>query len=278
MKQSRAVPISALRFSGRPGRCRIAVVGRSEGHMSEEVSRETLDGLDDELLRVSRELGVSLDHLQADKLVRHFRAVLKANVEFNLISVASADEGQMRHVVDSLAVIPLLPSSAGPVADLGSGAGFPGIPLSLVLGCDVTLVESRRKRADFLRRTVDELGLERVQVFAGRAEELAQHSPAMFGLVTARALAALPALVELAAPLLSGGGVLAAMKGEPAESEIERGARTAELCSMEFVGLERYRLPGIDARRSLALFRRTGEPLQRELPRRVGMAQRRPLA
>jgi len=256
----------------------LLLFGWNEGRMSEEVSRETSAGLDDRLLSLSEEIGVSLDRSQADKLIQHIGRVVEANEDYNLISAASAGEGLRRHIIDSLAVIPLLPPSVSPLADLGSGAGFPGIPLSVALGCDVTLVESRGKRADFLHRMVEDLGLENVRVFPGRAEELARQSPATFALVTARALAALPALVELAAPLLCVGGVLAAMKGHPTGEEVERGVRTAELCGMEFIRLERYALPGSDARRSLVLFRRTGEPLQKELPRREGMAQRRPLA
>ncbi|WP_235984870.1 16S rRNA (guanine(527)-N(7))-methyltransferase RsmG [Actinomyces trachealis] len=122
-----------------------------------------------------------------------------------------------RHIVNSAAVVPFLPMS-GTVADVGSGAGFPGIVVALLRpDLDVTLIETMERRAQWLQDVVDELDLDNVTIRRARAEEVKDRYDA----VTARAVANLSKLVRLTAPLLHQGGVLLALKGAKAQDEVD---------------------------------------------------------
>jgi 16S rRNA (guanine527-N7)-methyltransferase len=209
-------------------------------------------------------------------IARHLEMMDEANARFNLTAISETDSVAL-HVLDSAAALSELDEAPeGEFADLGSGAGFPGIPLALLSGRSVTLVESVKKKAAFLDRVVAELRLE-ASVQGVRAEELAQEHPGRYAAVTARALSSLPSLVELASPLLMQDGLLICLKGEPEEAELQRGEAAARRCGMKAVRSVMVEVPGVDARRTLVVYRRTGR-LGMSLPRRNGMAQRQPLA
>lgn len=221
-------------------------------------------------------LGLCAPQGAAEALARHIDMVLEANAQFNLTSIDPGDAVSL-HVLDSCAAVPLLGSAPlGSFADIGSGAGFPGIPLAVMTNRTVALVESVGKKAAFLERVVAELRLD-ATVHRARAEELAQTQAESFSAVTARALSSLPSLVELAAPLLRRDGLLICLKGEPKEVELERGRMAAALCGMREERVVRLSIPGTDARRCVIVYRRFGRPRVR-LPRRPGMAQHKPLA
>jgi 16S rRNA (guanine527-N7)-methyltransferase len=181
------------------------------------------------------------------------------------------------HVADSLEGFRAPPlRGAAAIADLGSGGGFPGLVLAIARpGARVALVESVQRKAGFLRGAAEELGLENVDVVQARAEGW----PAGIGrqdVVTARALAALPVLVEYAAPLLVEGGHLVAWKGRRDADEEAAGAAAAQALGLEPV--EVMRVPpraGADERHLHVL--RKVAPTPPGYPRREGMARKRPL-
>jgi 16S rRNA (guanine527-N7)-methyltransferase len=182
-----------------------------------------------------------------------------------------------RHVADSLVAL-VLPSVRGArrIADLGSGAGWPGIALAAVLpGARVELVESARRRCRYLERAVAAAGLANARVVHARAEDwpdgIGDHD-----LVTARALAALPVLCEYAAPLLVEGGELVAYKGEVAADEAQAGVRAAAELGLEAAEvLAVHPYPGAGPA-TLHRFRKIA-PTPPRFPRRPGMALKRPL-
>ncbi|MDO8963554.1 MAG: 16S rRNA (guanine(527)-N(7))-methyltransferase RsmG [Coriobacteriia bacterium] len=220
--------------------------------------------------------GVPYTTGQVELLARHLEAVEEANQHFNLTTI-KPDQGVELHVLDSAAACAVLQSApGGRFADIGSGAGFPGIPLSVLSERDVVLVESVRKKGAFLQRVTEELRLQ-ATVHQVRAEELAKAPGMSFAAVTARALSSLPALVELSAPLLQDGGLLICLKGEPTTDELERGSLAAVRCGLQRVSYERVQVPFLDAARTLVVYRKVGRP-RIALPRRPGMAQRQPLA
>ena len=143
------------------------------------------------------------------------------NRTLNLISPADEARIEGRHLVDSLQLAPLIPPAADRAIDLGSGAGFPGLVLAAVTGVRFALVESDQRKAAFLREAARLLGAP-VEVHAQRAE-VVRMPPAP--LVTARALAPLPRLLALAAPLLAPGGVALFLKGGAVESELTAAGR-----------------------------------------------------
>ena len=205
--------------------------------------------------------------------------VLEANQELNVTGVSDPTEAWVLHVVDSASVVPEIDRApSGPLADVGSGAGFPGVPLAVLTGRRTTLVESRQKKAAFLVRETAHLPQRSmIEVAAMRAEELAVEHGREYAVVTARAVAQLPTLVELASPLLSQGGHLVAMKGRPSMPELDAGSAAAALVGMRQLSVRRLSLPGLDAARTVIVYEKTG-PSAVALPRRSGMAKKRPLA
>jgi len=234
----------------------------------DETTSQIIEGL--------KGLGLPVGAEVALLLATHLQMVYETNRELNLTAIPE-NAGVVLHVLDSAAALPYLNKAPqGPFADLGSGAGFPGVTLAALSGREVALVESVRKKAAFLERVVEALRL-KATVHPVRAEELADERRAGFAAVTARALSALPSLVELASPLLEEGGLLVCLKGEPEEAELRRGDVAGALCGMKRIATERVSVPGADAVRTMVVYERSGTPKTR-LPRRNGMAQRQPLA
>ena len=235
-----------------------------------------LPGFDaDRVMSELERAGVQVTWSQADLLVRHAAAVLETNRRLNLTRITDPDDVLLLHIVDSLTYLSRVAALRGPIVDVGSGAGYPGVPLAIVTGQPVTLCESVGKKADFLTEVTGTLNLG-VEVYAGRAEDLGAARRGGYGTVVARAVAGLPALIELSAPLLSLGGDLVALKGSPGVEESKAADVAAEACGLVLVASERYALPGGAADRTVYRYRKVAEP-RIALPRRPGMAQRKPL-
>ena len=182
-----------------------------------------------------------------------------------------------RHVADSLVALDLpAVRQAHSIADLGSGAGWPGLALAAALpGARVALVESAVRHCRYLERAVAVGRLANAHVVHARAEEWSEGIGA-HDLVTARALAALPVLCEYAAPLLADGGVLVAWKGAVDEDEAAAGAAAAELLGLEPGAVLPVQPYPAAERRTLHVFRKVA-PTPDRFPRRAGMAVKRPL-
>lgn len=218
-------------------------------------------------------IGVSATEEQSARIARHAALVAVANTRMNLTRITGRDEVLALHIVDSLAFIEHCEPLTGDIVDIGSGAGYPGILLS-ILGYDVSLCESVKKKAAFLAECVADLGLN-ATVQAVRAEELALSAPRSADVVIARAVSALPSLIELAAPLLREGGRLVALKGNPEDSELASAENASPMCGMVQTAVRGYALPSGEER-TLFVYERRG-PTRLTLPRRPGMAQRQPL-
>jgi 16S rRNA (guanine527-N7)-methyltransferase len=203
-----------------------------------------------------------------------------------LTSISDPDDIQRRHFGESLALLVAL-AGAGlvhsgaltTVADIGTGGGFPGLPMRIAEpALQVTLIEAQARRCRFLEATIATLDLEGVRVVQARAEEAGRVPDlrAAFDLVVARALAPLPVLVEYALPLLREGGVLATPKGSRADEEREAAAGAIEALGGTLeVSLELPLGPGFPEQQ-VVLVRRTG-PLDERFPRRPGVPVKRPL-
>jgi 16S rRNA (guanine527-N7)-methyltransferase len=177
-----------------------------------------------------------------------------------------------RHVADSLVALELEPiRRARRLADLGAGAGWPGLALAVALPrAQVHLVESQTRHVRYLHAAAE--GLPNVTVVHARVEELTE----TFDVVTARALAALPVLCEYAAPILADQGVLVAWKGEVPDDEVEDGRIAAAEVGLESVEIRPVApYPGVGVR-TLHVFRKVA-PTPAKFPRRAGMAVKRPL-
>jgi 16S rRNA (guanine527-N7)-methyltransferase len=153
----------------------------------------------------------------APKLAIFAELLTRWNAHINLVASGDVASLHERHILDSLQLLPLLPPSGLPIADLGTGGGFPGLVLAIATGREFHLVEADRRKAAFLNEVTARLGLSRTVVHAGRAE--AVKLPPM-GAVTARALAPLAVLLPSAHRLLAAGGIAIFPKGRTANSEL----------------------------------------------------------
>ncbi|NTW29207.1 MAG: 16S rRNA (guanine(527)-N(7))-methyltransferase RsmG [Coriobacteriia bacterium] len=212
-------------------------------------------------------------------LAQHLALVLEANERLNLTRITTEEEALRLHIVDSLVPMPeLTDAPAGMIVDVGTGAGYPGIPLAIISGRQSVLLDSVKKKAAAVQGMVDRLSLsEAVQVVAERAEEHAFKNSGVYAVVVARAVSSLPALVELASPLLSAGGHLIALKGALLEEEIARGQLAGNLVGMAEKSRRTIALPGGGEVRTVIVFEKSTEA-KIALPRRSGLAQRAPLA
>lgn len=219
-------------------------------------------------------MGVAIEPAAAGTLVALLDAMSLERQ--NLSSLDGLAQGVDTHLSDSLSglVVPDLSSATG-IVDLGSGGGFPGLALAVVLPrATVTLVESERRKADWLTRASG--GFPNVRVVADRSEALARGERDMHPVVTARALGPLPVVLELAAPLLIPNGILVAWRGRPDADALQAAARAADVLGMAHDGdVMVDPIPSVS--RYLSVWRKVA-PTPDRFPRRPGVAARRALA
>ena len=234
------------------------------------------------LLAGIRQLGLNLSPEQQAQFARCRELLLEWNQRVNLTSITAPQEVLTRHFLDSLACVLAIPPERWqePLAllDVGSGAGFPGLPLQIVFPhWQITLLEATGKKVRFLEVVTSELGLQ-ARAIQGRAEELAhdQRHRARYDLVTARAVAALPTLLEYCLPFCRSGGLVIAPKKGEISAEVEQGKRAAAKLGGRFVEARPYSLPGLEDQRALIVFQAIhSAPAQ--YPRRAGAPVKKPL-
>lgn len=251
------------------------------------VNQVETDKLSEELTSLCKEGGFELTESQIGLLVRHLLLVEEKNQVTNLTRITNLDEALSRHIIDSLLFVDPIREHADEAGhkgyplrllDLGTGAGYPGIPLLIVMEAQGTLLDSVGKKVAAVSEFLQELGLEdRAQALHMRVEDLARQVGPSYDIVTARAVASLATLVEYAAPLLVKGGILVASKGMPEDSEINQGNKAAKVCGMKLVSRETQELPDGQGHRELFVYRKVAQP-KVKLPRQSGQAKRNPLA
>jgi 16S rRNA (guanine527-N7)-methyltransferase len=194
------------------------------------------------------------------------------------ISASTVDRARDVHIADSLSGLELGPvRSARRIADLGSGAGLPGLVLAAALPeAQVDLIESLDRKCEFLRDAIERMGLDNATVVCERSEDWASGGGReSYDVVTARAVGRLATLAELASPLLRDGGVLAAWKGARSAEEEAEAVRAADQLAVEPVEIRSVRPYPASRDRHIHLLRKNG-PTPNGLPRRPGMAAKRP--
>ncbi len=236
-----------------------------------------------EVLRTgARTLGVELSPAQLDQFRRYLAGLLDWNPRSGRTSPKALAEAERVHFLDSLTLVPLLKRrlpDARRVVDVGTGGGFPGVPIKLAMpGLRLVLVEATRKKADFLRWLVAELGLEDVEVLAQRVEDVA-HLPSYregFDVAIARALGSLPAVLELTLPLCRTGGLVIAPRRGDVAAEVAGSARVLEALGGRLEAVEPVTAPGLGEGSELVVVEKVA-PTPDHYPRRPGMPAKRPL-
>ena len=224
---------------------------------------------------------IQLTDNQVGQFEQYLALLLEWNAHTNLTAIREPQDIELRHFLDSLTVATKMGEIADGMCliDIGTGAGFPGLPLKILFPqLQVSLVESVGKKTNFLQTVVDELGLENVLVLNQRAEEVGRNDAhrEQYDFGVARAVAGLPTLVELLLPLVKVGGKLIAQKGENAHTELAEAAFAVAQVGGSPIRLHEVELPTHEKAHYLLVSDKVEQTPER-YPRRVGVPNKRPL-
>jgi 16S rRNA (guanine527-N7)-methyltransferase len=230
-------------------------------------------------------LDISLTPEQAAQFDIYARELAVWNAHTNLTAITDADAVMVRHFLDSLTLFkvpmlkPLLFAPGTRVIDVGTGAGFPGLPLKLVQPeIELALLEATGKKVAFLEHLIDLYKLEGVTTIKARAEDAAHDEAhrAAYDIVAARAVARLPSLLEYLLPFAKVGGFCVAMKGRTAQTEAEDSVHALEVLGGRLKSIETFSLPGVDDPHHLVFVEKVS-PTPSLYPRKPGIPTRQPL-
>ncbi|HTY81732.1 MAG TPA: 16S rRNA (guanine(527)-N(7))-methyltransferase RsmG [Dehalococcoidales bacterium] len=225
-------------------------------------------------------LGITLTPSQIEQFELYYRELTDWNQKINLTSITDHNEVQVKHFLDSLTLASAIKATYNPgVIDIGTGAGLPGIPLILAFpGIKLTLLEATAKKTKFLEYIVSKLGLNGVTIITGRAEEVAHKEEyrEKYDFALARAVASLPALVEIALPFCVTGGRFVAQKKGDISQEIESSRKALDVIGGKLIEIKPISIEGLHDNRVLVIIEkiRSTPP---NYPRRPGMPEKRPL-
>ena len=223
---------------------------------------------------------INLTDQQKAQFERYFELLVEWNQKINLTAITEKEEVYLKHFYDSIAPIlqGLIENQEIKLLDIGAGAGFPSLPMKILYPqLDVTIIDSLNKRINFLQLLAEELDLEGVHFYHGRAEDFAQdkHFRAQFDIVTARAVARMQVLSELTIPYLKVGGKLLALKASNAPEELTEAKNALNLLFSKVENNLSYTLPNGDPRYITIVEKKKETP--NKYPRKAGMPNKRPL-
>lgn len=219
-----------------------------------------------------------LTQLQKEQFEIYKNLLLEWNEKINLTAITEEDDIILKHFVDSMTIIKYIDNNSK-IVDVGTGAGFPGIPVKIAnSNIDVTLVDSLNKRLIFLEDVISKLNLKQIKTVHSRAEEFGQNKMyrEKFDIATSRAVANLSVLVEYLLPLVKVGGRCICMKGSDVEGELENSKEAIKTLGGQIEKVEEFTLPDSDIKRSIIIIRKIKET-SKKYPRKPGVPSKNPL-
>lgn len=229
-----------------------------------------------ELVSFCSELDIDLGMRSAEDCVKHLLYVEQVNQYMNLTRITDIHDALILHVVDSLALARALPIDPERFLDMGTGAGFPGIPFALYSDAQGVLLDSVGKKVSACTSFIDALEIEGVQAVHGRCEEYACDAAQSFDIVFARAVGQMALILEYGTPFLEDDGYLVVAKANPENEEITLASKTARICGLDLIGKDEFELPCDMGHREVFLYQKVGDS-RIKLPRAVGLAKKQPL-
>lgn len=233
-----------------------------------------------ELERASALYGLLLNEKQIEKFGIYYRLLIEWNAKMNLTAITEPREVAVKHIVDSLTALRGIEERDSlRLIDVGTGAGFPGIPLKIVRpDLKLTLLDSLKKRVHFLEAVVEALGLEGAECLHGRAEEAARQSALRerFDIAASRAVARLPVLAEYLLPFVHIGGTAIALKGLHSEEEAKEAERAVKILGGRAIESIPVALPGLSDKRAVLVIKKE-RPTPKAYPRKAGKPAKEPL-
>ena len=208
-----------------------------------------------------------------DKFEKYEQMLIETNKKFNLTSIDDPDQIRIKHFEDSLTIKSYI-NDVMKVLDIGSAAGFPGIPLRIEKNFDLTLIDSVNKKVNFMNQVIDELDLKNTRAVHVRAEDYAKDHREEFDMVVSRAVANLSTLSEYALPFLKVGGIFIAMKGPKAEEEYEDAQNALKILGGELINIDSLDLYG-NTRKNILI--KKVRSTKKKYPRDKNLPKKKPL-
>ena len=224
------------------------------------------------------DLNIELSEDKIEKFYKYMNLLIEWNEKINLTAIVEPNEIIVKHFVDSLTIEKYLQKGQS-VIDVGTGAGFPGIPVSIVRDdCNVTLMDSLNKRINFLKEIEKECNISNVECIHSRAEELSQNKQfrEKYDIVTSRAVASLNVLLEYLLPFVKVGGYAICMKGSNIEDEVSKSSKALEVLGGEIVEINTFNLADTDNGRNIIVVKKI-KNTPAKYPRKAGTPAKEPI-
>ena len=231
------------------------------------------------IIELSRKIDVEIDEQMCKQFYQYMKLLLEWNEKINLTAITEENEVILKHFIDSLTINKYI-EEGETIIDIGTGAGFPGIPLAITkMENKITLVDSLNKRINFLLKVKDALNLNNVEAIHGRVEEIGKNSNHRehYNVVTSRAVAKLNVLLEYMMPLVKVGGKCICMKGSNIDEEIEQSKKALSILGGEIIKVDKMVLPSTDISRNIILIKKVRET-PKQYPRKPGTPAKEPIA
>lgn len=219
-----------------------------------------------------------LTEKMSEQFENYMKLLLEWNEKINLTAITKEDDIILKHFIDSLTICKYI-ESGKKIVDIGTGAGFPGIPVKIAReDISLTLVDALNKRIIFLNEVIKELNLEKVETLHYRAEEFGQNKKYRqnFDIATSRAVANLSTLVEYLLPLVKIGGKCICMKGPEIKEELENGKKAIEILGGQIEKIEEFILPNSEIKRNIIIIIKV-KTTPNKYPRKAGTPAKEPI-
>lgn len=226
----------------------------------------------------SSNINISLNDIQTEQFYLYMKLLLEWNQQINLTAITEENEIIKKHFIDSLTISKYI-EKGSKIIDVGSGAGFPGIPLKIIEeSYNITLLDALNKRLKFLNEVIEKTKLKNIQTIHARAEDIGKNSiyREKFDIATSRAVATLNVLVEYLLPLIKVGGKCICMKGNNAKIEIEEAKKAIELLGGKIEKIEEFSLPDSSIMRSIIVIKKV-KNTPNKYPRKAGVPSKEPI-